>query len=216
MSLLSKLAFWKKEKEEEFEYTRPSEIVFTEPKIDVPDVHIVVDNLEKNKPVILIMDDFPGMTRLLIDELERVQCCNVFDNFTVITAEGDYAAFAVEKFLDDPHMPKVDVAFLDITLGGVIRGIEYDGIDVGIMIKKSNPDSVIRFVTGHTLNKKNPEIFKFMEKFENHCGMPMDETYEAVSNYGPETIYKHVINKNGNRVFLLGSTLEEYFKKVKK
>lgn len=154
------------------------------------------------------MDDFRGMTNLIKDELKRVSCCDIYDKFTIVIATGEFAGFSVEKEIDKGLV--VDIGFLDITLGGVIRGLEYDGIDVAIMVKNQNPKSLIKFVTGHTLNRKNPEIFQFITRFENYFKVPIDETESVISRDGVVDIYKHIIQKNSDRVFLLTKTIEKW------
>lgn len=193
---------------ETVEYVRPTEILVEEVETIIPDVEYVVDNRDKNAPVILIMDDFKGMANLLKDELNRVYCCDVYENFTIVIATGELAGFSVEKEIDRGLI--VDVGFLDITLGGVISGVEYDGIDVAIMIKNSNPKSLVKFVTGHTLNRKNPEIFQFITRFENYFKVPIDEIETVLGRDGSVDIYKHIIQKNSDRVFLLGKALERW------
>ena len=198
----------KKEEDECIEYQRPSEIQKTDYEINIPDFEYIVDNREYDKPVILIMDDFKGMATLLKDELKRVNSIDVYKDYTIVLATGDYAAFTVKKEL--LKGTKIDIGLLDITLGGVVGGIEYDGVDVAIMIKEKYPDSIVKFVTGHTLNRKNPEIFQFMQKFENHFNIPIDESYEISTINGVEVSYKHIIQKNSDRVLLMEHTLKEY------
>lgn len=199
--------------EEVVDYVKPSDILVEEVETYIPDVEYVVDNRAKNAPVILIMDDFKGMTNLIKDELNRVPCCEIYDNFTIVIATGEFAGFSVEKEIDRGLI--VDIGFLDITLGGVIRGLEYDGIDVAIMIKNQNPKSLIKFVTGHTLNRKNPEIFQFITRFENYFKLPIDETETVIGRDGAVDIYKHIIQKNSDRVFLLSKTIEKWLENNK-
>ena len=195
--------------EEEYEYIRPSEIFKDSYKIEIPDLKVCIGDI--NKPGILLMDDLSGMTTLIVNELSRVQCCDIIGEFNIAIATGDFAAFSVEKFLNDEDNEfTIDIALLDITLGGVINGIEYDGVDVAIMIKNKFPDALIKFITGHTLNRRNPEIFKFIEKFENYFNIAIDEMDTVVVDGELQKIYKHVIRKNSNRVFEFGLTFEEY------
>jgi len=200
--------YFNKSEHEDFTYTSPDELKIDEQEIVIPDVKFCEPEIQ-GRPNILIMDDFIGMAHVIKDELERVQCCNVHDHFNTITATGNYAAFSVEKYLKNPDK-RIDVAILDITLGGVINSIEYDGIDTAIMLKEHNPNCVIRFITGHTLNKRNPEIFKFMHKFEDFFKASIDETKMITFNNNKTLIYKHVIHKNGNRVEALGDLIQEY------
>lgn len=188
-------------------YDSPLDLGEVDYKTVIPEVKkFSYDPTKKN---ILIMDDFEGMALLIKDELKRVQCCNIEQKFNIILSTGAFAGFTVKQFLENEDI-KIDVALLDITLGGVIEGVEYDGVDVAIFLKQSNPECVIRFVTGHTLNRHNPEIFKFIKKFETFFKVKIDES-ETITHKGEEQqIYKHVINKNGNRVEALGSTILEF------
>lgn len=198
-----------KQSEVEYDYIRPSEIVKDSCKIEIPNVKI--HKYELGKPGVLLMDDLAGMTNLIINELERVQCCDIIGEFNIAVATGDFAAFSVEKFLNDELAPfEINIALLDITLGGVANGVEYDGVDVAIMIKNKFPNALIKFITGHTLNRRNPEIFKFIEKFENYFNLSIDEMDTVLVDGELQKIYKHVIRKNSNRVFELGLTFEEY------
>ena len=163
----------------------------------IPDINIR-NNVGKHAPTILIMDDYSGMVDLLYTEVLRTQCCDIGSKFNIITATDEYAAFTVKEYID--HGGKIDIAFLDITIGGIKDGIELDGIDTAIMIKKACPDSEIKFITGHTLNKRNPEIFEFMQKFYNETGFNIDEEEEIKDLKTQEmmTIRKHIIGKNSN------------------
>lgn len=175
----------------------------------IPDINIR-NNVGKHAPTILIMDDYSGMVDLLYTEVLRIQCCDIGSKFNIITATDEYAAFTVKEYID--HGGKIDIAFLDITIGGIKDGIELDGIDTAIMIKKACPDSEIKFITGHTLNKRNPEIFEFMQKFYNETGFNIDEEEEIKELKTQEmmTIRKHIIGKNSNRVMLMAIAIEQW------
>lgn len=175
----------------------------------IPDINIR-NNVGKHAPTILIMDDYSGMVDLLYTEVLRTQCCNISSKFNIITATDEYAAFTVKEYID--HGGKIDIAFLDITIGGIKDGIELDGIDTAIMIKKACPDSEIKFITGHTLNKRNPEIFEFMQKFYNETGFNIDEEEEIKELKTQEmmTIRKHIIGKNSNRLMLMAIAIEQW------
>ena len=191
------------------DYITPKDLTSLSYNIIIPEIQYPQPKIE-GKPNILIMDDFTGMANLIYDEMKRIQCCDVYNNFNILLATGNYAAFTVENFLKD-NAEKIDVAILDITLGGVINAVEYDGIDTAILLKKYNPNCVIRFITGHTLNKHNPEIFKFIQKFEHFFKTPIDETQKVKFKNNVIEMYKHVISKNGNRVAALGNLIQEYY-----
>lgn len=175
----------------------------------IPDINIR-NNVGKHAPTILIMDDYSGMVDLLYTEVLRIHCCDISSKFNIITATDEYAAFTVKEYID--HGGKIDIAFLDITIGGIKDGIELDGIDTAIMIKKACPDSEIKFITGHTLNKRNPEIFEFMQKFYNETGFNIDEEEEIKELKTQEmmTIRKHIIGKNSNRLMLMAIAIEQW------
>ncbi len=175
----------------------------------IPDIDIR-NNVGKHAPTILIMDDYSGMVDLLYTEVLRIQCCDIGSKFNIITATDEYAAFTVKEYIENGGT--IDIAFLDITIGGIKDGIELDGIDTAIMIKKAYPDSEIKFITGHTLNKRNPEIFEFMQKFYNETGFNIDEEEEIKELKTQEMmkIRKHIIGKNSNRVMLMAIAIEQW------
>lgn len=207
--------FKRKQDEDDFNnfntYKNPKSIQPVDYKAVVPAAELP-DNFDPDKPTILIMDDFIGMAQLLYDELARVKCCDVRENFNTMLATGSFAAFTVKNMLKIGE-PPIDIAFLDITLGGVIKGKEYDGIDIAILVKKYYPNCVIRFVTGHTLNRHNPEIFQFIKKFEEFFNEKIDDTHIVTYRGEERELYKHIINKNGNRVESLGATIQEFYDK---
>ncbi len=78
------------------------------------------------------------------------------------------------------------------------------------MLKKQSPECIIKFITGHTLNRHNPEIFQFIKKFEDFFKLPIDETEIVKFKEIDMEVYKHIINKNSNRVESLGATIQNY------
>jgi hypothetical protein len=190
------------------EYISPKDLEKYVPQaIEIPEM-VYHNEFDKNRPTILLMDDYEGMIQLLMIELKRIQCCNIMDTFNIVYATGDMAAFAVKKYLENDG--KVDVAFLDITIGGIIENVELDGIDISILIKEKFKKSQIRFLTGHTLNKKNPEIFLFMKKFKDATGLDIDEKQEIEYLNEKHEITKYVIGKNTNRILLMALAIEKY------
>jgi hypothetical protein len=164
----------------------------------------------------VLIDDLKAIK--LNTEVEDNESLSLLDNLNIVYADGAMAAFSVKQFLDDynrvnnefvvdeacdiislPHrdgkIKKIDIALLDITIGGCnyIDGLmmEYDGIDIAKFIKEIFPDCQIWFITGHKPNKRNPTIYKYMEKFRSLFGKDID-------NY--------IIPKNSNRV--------DYFKEA--
>jgi len=203
------------EEQEELDYLKPMDLGSNNYKIEIPEININKEAIfNKDLKTIFIMDDFDGMAELIKDELYQARCCNVKEYFNIIVSTGIFAGFSIRNLLMSNPDLIIDIAFLDITLGGIINGEELDGIDIAILLKERNPDCLIKFVTGHTLNKHNPEIFKFIHKFETTFKVKMDEIEEtSSSNNGDIKIYKHVINKTSNRKELIELTLHNYFDK---
>lgn len=218
---IKKFFYKSKSEEDQLDYIRPIDLGENEYEIIIPELNKdLINKFDKNKKTILIMDDFDGMAQLIKDELISAECCQVSEKFNTLISSGLFAGFSVENLLKKESELIIDVAFLDITLGGIVNGKELDGIDIAILIKERNPKAMIKFVTGHTLNKHNPEIFKFIFKFENTFGIKMDEieeTNQKIFKNGnpldePIQIYKHIINKTSNRRELLELSIETYLK----
>jgi len=216
INLFNKIKKYFLDNEEEFEdmdYLKPMDLGSNNYEIIIPEI-----DLNKNAPfdkelkTIFIMDDFDGMAELIKDELKQAKCCNLNEYFNIIISTGIFAGFSLRNLLTENPDLIIDIAFLDITLGGIVNGEELDGIDVAILLKERNPNCLIKFVTGHTLNKHNPEIFKFIYKFESTFGVKMDEIEETnCQSNGEIKLYKHIINKTSNRKELLEITLHKYF-----
>jgi len=198
---------------EEIDYLKPMDLGSNNYEIVVPEINLNKDApFNKDFKTIFIMDDFDGMAELIKDELKQAKCCNLNEHFNIVVSTGIFAGFSIRNLLQENPNLVIDIAFLDITLGGIINGEEIDGIDIAILLKERNPDCLIKFVTGHTLNKHNPEIFKFIYKFESTFGVKMDEIEETnCQSNGEIKLYKHIINKTSNRKELLEITLHKYF-----
>lgn len=204
-----------KSEEDQLDYIHPIDLGENEYEINIPKLNKdLINKYDKNKKTILIMDDFDGMAQLIKDELISAECCQAEKNFNILLSSGLFAGFSIKNLLKNEPELIVDIAFLDITLGGIVNGEELDGIDIAILLKERNPKTLIKFVTGHTLNKHNPEIFKFISKFENTFNVKMDEIKEMShtkdNNNAIIKVYKHIINKTSNRRELLEITLLEY------
>ena len=142
------------------EYIRPEELhkFMDNHSNEIPSVKYV-NSFEPENPTLLIMDDHAGMVSLIVDELmSKINSIHV----NIITASSDYAAFSVKEFINNPNHCKIDIAFLDISLGGICFEdntlIEMDGIDIAEMLWKDNPSAEIRFITGHTLTGKKSRV----------------------------------------------------------
>jgi hypothetical protein len=179
---------YKEEKISPLPYTKPNELNIPFENLDIPLLK-TYSLIKEYRPTILLMDDFPGMVSILRDDFDFIDK-NIKNEINIISADSLMAAFAVDNFLkmdnkkfeyvqkeDDYIHPtidgkilKIDMALLDITISGIMNInddlIELDGIDVAKLIREKYPECKIYFVTGHAPNKRNPKIFKYMDKFE--------------------------------------------------
>lgn len=191
---------FKKPDEEVISYLKPEDIKIEDNHIDIPVISVSNNCNYNDRPLILLMDDYPGVISLLHDDMKYTDK-EYKDKYCFLESTGNFAAFSVIDYLQREDHKKIDIAFLDITLGGIIvkngKVTEYDGVDVAIGILKDNPDAKIKFITGHTINRKNPELFKFITKFETFTGKEIDS---------------FVIPKNASRI---DSIAEVLFKNVR-
>ncbi len=201
--------YFKEEKEllevEQYEYFSPKNMDKWRMELSKMDKLKTINFISKEHQTILIMDDYQSMVDLIAKELKRIDCgegCVIYENYNIVSASSEYAAFIVENALLNDGL-RVDIAFLDITLGGVMNNLELDGIDIADILKRANPNCNVKLLTGHTLNKKNPEIFKFFQKFEDVFDRQIDERRTITNGEISNDILEHVISKNDNRVFLL-------------
>ncbi len=154
---------------------------------------------------ILIIDDQIEMVNLILMELKRVQCINVYKYFDIIVYTGEYLGFSIIQDIQNNKLPKIDIAILDITLGGIDDGIEYDGIDVSIELDKRDNNTWINYITGHSMNTKISLIFNYVNKFHNYFGSNIDDELQNGRK-------KYLINKTENRVKIFGQLIENFIK----
>ena len=210
------------------EYTKPEELhkFMDNHSNEIPSVKYV-NSFEPENPTLLIMDDHAGMVSLIVDELmSKINSIHV----NIITASSDYAAFSVKEFINNPNHCKIDIAFLDISLGGICFEdnalIEMDGIDIAEMLWKDNPSAEIRFITGHTLAGKNQELHSFTKKFEsmilnldikqssNKKFTSVFEYFSRIdSNLVNRVAYNYIIHKSVNRLELMLFAIHKWYKR---
>lgn len=196
--------------------------------VDIPDVRYITE-YDASKPTVLIMDDYEGMVALMVDELlEVMQSINV----NIIIATTDYAAFSVKKLLQNSDI-SIDIAFLDITIGGIYFDetnlIELDGIDIAKILWELNPSTEIKFITGNTLSEKNKELNNFINKFNTimksvnrvQC---IDESFLSTFTYKSringkvhnKLAYNYIIHKSVNRLELMLYSIHSWYKRERK
>ena len=208
-------SFFKKDDEE---LEEEIDFVYQDANFDLPKVNEddlipeikCINYIDDNKPSILIVEDFQSRIDVLIQELNYDKSNKLFETFNIYTASSEYAAFAVEKYIIKENV-KIDLAILDITFGGILNRKDLDGVDLAIMLKEKNPNCEILFFTGHTLNRKNPEIFSFIKKFEDFFKLKIDEIMEL----NGRKVLKHVVLKNENVKDRFAFILKDFLKKYK-
>jgi len=143
-------------------------------------VNIIPDNYDDKKITILLLEDFKPFIDVMLLELSDIIC---LDKVNIIEANTQYGAFNALLALDSI---KVDFAFCDITLGGMIFDgntiKEYDGIDVFEKIMKTNPKAKVKLLTGHNLHSDKLEITDAIYKFNKiveklHLDITLDSIY---------------------------------------
>jgi hypothetical protein len=147
---------------------------------------------DPTKPYLFILDDVVETFILYsIDfkNINRLHSLNVIEDFNIVQCFGSKAGLIAHKYIELDG-GKVDFAVLDITLGYVVKltdgsFVEYDGVDIAIEILKHNKDAKIIFSTAHTMNKRNPDVARYINKFNNNTGLNIDN---------------HYMNKNSDRV----------------
>jgi len=129
------------------------------------------EGFDPKRPTLIILDDNQGATMLFEDDIRYVQRerKDIASGVQFLSITTSQAAFILKAEIDSKHIQNVIGAVLDITLGGyaIVDGhtITLDGIDMYEMLHKRFSKAALRFFTSHTMNKKNAEIFKFMQKF---------------------------------------------------
>lgn len=153
----------------------------------VPDP--VVTNPDSGK-TLLILDDIVEsklMYNTDFSKIKRKYKLDVNNDFRIVYANGSKAGYIAYRYIMDVNNP-IDIALLDITLGGVIKFedgnyIEIDGVDIAIELYKRNPDIKFVFATSHTLNRGASDMMYYFDKFEEATG---------------ENLCRHYLDKNNN------------------
>jgi hypothetical protein len=142
------------------------------------------DGFDPDKKTVIILDDSFGATMLFDDTIEKLmeRKDGLTDGIQFIKISTPLAVFMLQEELNHETIRNIVGGVLDITIGGwAVKDGEtsiLDGIDAYMMIKEKFPDSTLRFFTSHSMNAKNAEIYKFMQKFNKLTGLDIqDYTY---------------------------------------
>lgn len=149
---------------------------------------------KESKKNVLIVDDEETMFYIYKNCIKKMNVfCknnkNVFKNYNVYYSFNKNAGIiALDSIFKGM---KIDIAFLDLTLGFTLKLDKYpdvsrelmnkiiivDGVDLAIEINKRNPDARIVFVTSHTNDFTIHSTKAYEEKFYNHFNRHIRDYY---------------------------------------
>lgn len=131
---------------------------------------------------LLLLDDVSMMYNLYkitFGRINRMYNVNVENTFSVVASIGKLSGYMAYKYILNN---KIDYALLDITLGDLVRNklnnsVEIDGIDIAIKLLELNPDVKFKFISAHTLNKRNYTMINYFNKFESATHLDISKYY---------------------------------------
>lgn len=131
---------------------------------------------------LLLLDDVGMMYNLYkitFGRINRMYNVNVENTFSVVASIGKLSGYMAYKYILNN---KIDYALLDITLGDLVRNklnnsVEIDGIDIAIKLLELNPDIKFKFISAHTLNKRNYTMVNYFNKFESVTNLDISKYY---------------------------------------
>lgn len=132
------------------------------------------ESYSKEKGTIILLDNNPGITKILKGETEfLLKKYNKENDFNIMQINGSHCAFCLEKFIQDNSI-KVDGLISALTIyGSILQGlqiIKYNGVDVLKMCKSTNPNLKYFFYTSNKMNldiKENYKIYNSFKEFTN-------------------------------------------------
>ena len=131
---------------------------------------------------LLLLDDVGMMYNLYkitFGKINRLYNVNIENNFSIVSSIGKLSGYMAYKYILNN---KIDYALLDITLGDLVRdklnnSVEIDGIDIAIKLLEVNPDIKFKFISAHTLNKRNYTMVNYFNKFESVTNLDISKYY---------------------------------------
>jgi hypothetical protein len=182
--------------------TDPKDIseVFVDFSYDkIPDP-VIYGNVDSKK-TFLIMDDLEDVFFLYNFDFKNIKSTfgiDVLEEFKIVKCSGVDCGFMAHKYLSNCQDDLV-IALLDITIGKLIKledgdTITFDGVDIALEIINSFPKCEFKFCTAHRLNKKNPEILPFINKFEENTGLDIADYYFSKNSNRVEYIYEMLLS----------------------
>lgn len=174
----------------------PREVLLNELDFSIYPEPVIEGNLESDKNM-LILDDYDLTNILYVNDIKKMKSVynkDVEADFKIYKCLNSDSGFQAYKLINLDKV-RIDYGVLDLTLGCMVKlpnneYVEIDGSDIGIYIKKSNPNAKIIFVTAHTMNKDNSMINGYYTKLKE-VGIDL---YSSVCNKNNvkrhEIIYK--------------------------
>jgi len=157
-----------------------------------------ITNVDKNI-TILILDDIPESITLYNSDFLRIgkrYNKNILEDLKIVYTIGRPAGYIAYKYIIE-HPNTINYAILDITLGYIIKledgeYIELDGIDIAIYLLRYNTNIKFLFSTAHTLNRRNPTMEYYFNKFESETGLNIEDYYLNKNSDRAEKIYNMI------------------------
>ncbi len=215
-----------KERECDFKYTKPSVIGRITDQIEIPDIKSK-HKIERNKPTILMMDDYSGIISILLDDLSYLKG-DVVSKLNVVYSDGFLAAFSVKKFLDEFKRKKEEEIELDLDNDStdekdmnsthIYQRCKIDQIDIALL------DITIggfNYINDEMVEYDGIDIAKFIKEIFPECkiyfltGHKPNKKHPKIFRYMEkfetlfnEEINSYIIPKNGNRLSYIKSDLK--------
>lgn len=151
-----------------------------------------------SNPTILIVDDLDFIIKLYksdFNSIKRDFNKDIDNDYCIKFATGPDCGFiAINEINNNDN---IKFALLDITLGSVAKNsagefIELDGVDIAIHLLKQNPHLDFLFVSGHTMNRLNPNMNKYYKKFEDKTGLNIENYYLYKNSDRYKVIYERL------------------------
>lgn len=173
---------------------KSKEEILSEMDLDIFQDEVYINQYDPNRKTILILDDLPSTEVLYMVDFKNIDVeykLNIEEKFNIIMLYDRKVGFAALKFLKKNI--KIDYAILDINIDSLEKFdngdyIDLDGIDIGIELTNINPNVKIIYSSAYTLNIRNPLMFEYITKYEEHF---------------KQSLVEHTIDKNTVRYKVL-------------
>ena len=139
-------------------------------------------NLNPDKINFLLSDDHPGALFQMYNDVKTIlkkqydfiqindenknkiiNCEFNINDFNIIKIGSELAPYKIKNLILQQNL-KIDIAIIDIIYGGVVlkdnKSVFLDGIDLAKIILENNPDALILFYSGCSLNNDTEETTK--------------------------------------------------------